>query len=183
MEQYNRLTQMMRPYRELRGFYFGVRSTLHKMCSDTEQSDTFYTQLKEIKTQKKGDGLYIDYNPLRKKNFSRVMYIANMNCPLLYPLQQPHDKGEEDLGGYFSKKAYELILPVIEDVICVMNSGKIDFKDIEIQFEKGSKAILKRIWNEDKGKIILCYRFNYCETDGTEIPSEEIRFFIDSPPM
>ena len=100
-EGIERLKTTLKEYRDLRGFYFGVRSVLYRMCKPSEDGETVYTQLREIQTQKKGDGLYIDYRPLRVQNVTRITYTANTTSALLKPLRNPVQKGDEpeDFGA------------------------------------------------------------------------------------
>jgi len=165
-------------YRDIRGFYFGVRSVLYRMCKPSEDGETVYTQLREIRTQKKGDGLFIDYRPLRVQNVSRITYTANTTSALLKPLHNPVQKGDEQLGGFFDRDFLNLILPVMEDVVSRLKSGEGDFQSQEVKCPGGIKSVLKRAEDKEKGKVTLCYRCYLRERSGKEIPSEEIKFFI-----
>jgi len=148
------------------------------MCTPSDSNGTTYTRLREIKTQQKKNGLSIDYRPFRKNNIYRISYAANTQSELLKPLLNPAQQGEEKLGGYFDKKAFNLIFQVMEDVISCIKSGGGEFQLREVKCSDGLKGVLKRAVDKEGDKVILSYRFYLQDFFGKEVPAEEIKVFF-----
>jgi len=182
LEGYDRLAQLLKPHRDLRGFYFGVRSTIYRMCVPTEEGDTCYTELREIKIQQKGDGICIDYRPFRKGKIIRIMYTANTQSETLDPLRNPQPDGQDNLGGYFDKGAFDLILSVMEDVVDCIGSDDQKFESQNFSIPGSYSGTLKRVESEEDGNLVFSYRFYLKDPSGKEMPAEEIRFFISRNP-
>lgn len=176
----SRLSELLRPYLDLRGFYFGARSALFRECVPEEKGETVYLQLREIAIEKKGDVCSVEFNPLRKQRVSLISYVGDMRSNLLSPLKNPCKGGEHQLGGYFSKHSYCAIIHTLTDVINLTTAAPdgVEFKPIPLNCQEHFSGTLKRDSEEHKGMQKYSYKLFAKDRWGAESQLEMISFYL-----
>lgn len=122
---YNLLTQLLRPYPELRGFYFGVRAELYRLCEPQDSSATSYIHLKEVQTSRDTNSISIYYKPLRPTRFIEGRYTADLRNSLLHPVVNPQKYGQNKLMGFFSKNEFCPAVLTFQTIVDFFSNKKI----------------------------------------------------------
>jgi hypothetical protein len=148
---YNLLTQLLRPYPELRGFYFGVRSELYRLCEPKDSSTTSYIHLKEIQTKRDTNSLSIYYKPLKPALLIEGRYTADLRNGLLQPVLNPQKDGPNKLVGFFSKNEFS------------------NYRRFSLQQKNSRWAVSSRVQRRDNA------RFDYQKHSTKRLPSCYLR--------
>lgn len=180
IEGLNQLNDLLRPYLDLRSFYFGVRSILFRHCQPPDAADTSYIQLREIVFERKDEIFSVKYTPIKRAKIARINYSADTRSESLNPLISPRTGGAEELCGYFSKKTFGPIMCVFEDVIASFRQGVSDFKPKELKCKGDLSGSLTREISEAKGISVHTYKLFCAHNPQKNAPSEVISFYFNT---
>jgi hypothetical protein len=139
---YNLLTQLLRPYPELRGFYFGVRSELYRLCEPKDSSTTSYIHLKEIQTKRDTNSLSIYYKPLKPALLIEGRYTADLRNGLLQPVLNPQKDGPNKLVGFFSKNEFCPAVLTFQTIADFLSNKKIPAGQFPLGCREGTMLAL-----------------------------------------
>lgn len=174
----NKLTELLRPHLELRGFYFGARSVIMRECVPAEDTSSVYSQLREISLDKHGEIIALDFTPIKKQVISRITYVGDKRSQALTPLTTPRKGGDHDLAGFFSKESYCAALYTFQDLIKLLGFGHSEFHTLKVKCDHGHEARLIRDVEEVKEGIRHSYKIFCKDCEGKEIQSEAITFLV-----
>lgn len=176
---YNLLTQLLRPFPELRGFYFGVRSEIYRMCEPKEDSTTAYIHLKEIQTKRDAHSLLIFYKPLKPVRLAEARYTADLRNSLLAPLVSPRKDGINALIGLFSKNEFCPAILTFQILVDFLTKMKVPAGQFPLACKEGKMLVLTVKNTPHRDTQSVAFQIDTIEND-RKIPLELIIFNVKS---